>query len=606
MDSTGSVAAVESALERLNKQRETLEQLWASRKLRLDLCLRLRLFERDALEVSSQLELCSRELETNQLASEMSEAEDALCTHNEQFSRIQDSVFQVLLQGQELAQLFESSGVSLMADSQYSAQTRVQVLLEFLNEREMDFADLAEMRRMRLEQNVQLLQLRGSLYLHYNEFRATAKETRDRAKLLIQLADTIVEKGHTHASTIRHWGSAVDKGYKDFTKTHTSGVQVKHRAEALINANHQEAPRVREIADEVTQRWQQLVTCAEERHKLVTASLNFYKTAEQYAYFLSKSVSPSLAETFLKYTARSLQYYGYAGEVGAETRVKGILDRLLSQENRVLECWSHRKKRLDQCQQFVLFERSAQQAIEWIHETGEQYLATHTVLGANQEETERLLAEHNEFRATAKETRDRAKLLIQLADTIVEKGHTHASTIRHWGSAVDKGYKDFTVRMDKYRSQLEHRLGIKSEADTSLDRNSDPSLDMKVPALPLPLNHSKETNEEKRKSARKKEFIMAELLQTERTYVKDLDTCIKVFLQESRSHPNLPPGLVGKHDIIFGNIEEIRDFHRDIFLKELEKYENMPEDLGHCFVTWILTSAIAFFVLQIQFIIQEH
>ncbi|KAI5734693.1 hypothetical protein M8J77_009547 [Diaphorina citri] len=107
-----------------------------------------------------------------------------------------------------------------------------------------------------------------------------------------------------------------------------------------------------------------------------------------------------------------------------------------------------------------------------------------------------------------------------------------------------------------------------------------------VPALPLPLNHSKETNEEKRKSARKKEFIMAELLQTERTYVKDLDTCIKVFLQESRSHPNLPSGLVGKHDIIFGNIEEIRDFHRDIFLKELEKYENMPEDLGHCFVTW--------------------
>lgn len=38
---------------------------------------------------------------------------------------------------------------------------------------------------------------------------------------------------------------------------------------------------IREISEEVTERWQRLVTCAEERHKLVTASLNFYKTAEQ-------------------------------------------------------------------------------------------------------------------------------------------------------------------------------------------------------------------------------------------------------------------------------------------------------------------------------------
>lgn len=51
MDSTGSVAAVESALDRLRQRRAELDELWAARKLRLDLCLRLRIFERDALEV---------------------------------------------------------------------------------------------------------------------------------------------------------------------------------------------------------------------------------------------------------------------------------------------------------------------------------------------------------------------------------------------------------------------------------------------------------------------------------------------------------------------------------------------------------------------------
>ena len=39
-------------------------------------------------------------------------------------------------------------------------------------------------------------------------------------------------------------------------------------------------------------------------------------------------------------------------------------------------------------------------------------------------------------------------------------------------------------------------------------------------------------------------------------------------------------------EVIFGNLEEILAFHREIFLKELEKYESMPEDVGHCFVTW--------------------
>ena len=98
-------------------------------------------------------------------------------------------------------------------------------------------------------------------------------------------------------------------------------------------------------------------------------------------------------------------------------------------------------------------------------------------------------------------------------------------------------------------------------------------------------------------------FIMAELLQTERTYVKDLETCIRCFLEETRNSKNsAPPGLLGRESIIFGNMEEIYRFHCDVFLRELEKYETMPEDVGHCFVTWV--SIILYFIfspLQIIF-----
>ena len=64
-------------------------------------------------------------------------------------------------------------------------------------------------------------------------------------------------------------------------KTHSSAVHVRQRAETLLQTNHFDPASVKDIADSVTNRWQNLVTRAEERHKLVTASLNFYKTAEQ-------------------------------------------------------------------------------------------------------------------------------------------------------------------------------------------------------------------------------------------------------------------------------------------------------------------------------------
>ena len=46
----------------------------------------------------------------------------------------------------------------MAADNQYDAPTRIQVLLEFLHEREMDLEDLAEQKRIKLEQCVSLRQ----------------------------------------------------------------------------------------------------------------------------------------------------------------------------------------------------------------------------------------------------------------------------------------------------------------------------------------------------------------------------------------------------------------------------------------------------------------
>ena len=135
-----------------------------------------------------------------------------------------------------------------------------------------------------------------------------------------------------------------------------------------------------------------------------------------------------------------------------------ILEKLLTQENRVLEYWTSKKKRLDQNQQYVLFERSARQALAWIKEEGDIYLSTHTQVGNNEEETQTLLQEHNSFKEKARETREKVKLLLQLADTLVEKGHAHAPNIKQWVEEVDETYKNFSTRMDKYREKVNKLL----------------------------------------------------------------------------------------------------------------------------------------------------
>lgn len=64
------------------------------------------------------------------------------------------------------------------------------------------------------------------------------------------------------------------------------------------------------------------------------------------------------------------------------------------------------------------------------------------------------------------QTKEKVKLLIQLADSFVEKGHIHATEIRKWVTTVDKHYRDFSLRMGKYRYSLEKALGVNTEVRT--------------------------------------------------------------------------------------------------------------------------------------------
>lgn len=85
----------------------------------------------------------------------------------------------------------------------------------------------------------------------------------------------------------------------------------------------------------------------------------------------------------------------------------------------------------------------------------------------------------------------------------------------------------------------------------------------------------------------KRGHVLTELVETERVYVAELGSIIKGYKMEMTNESMvhlLPAGLIGKSDVLFGNIEEIYHFHGDIFLRDLENCISNTELVALCFV----------------------
>uniref|UniRef100_A0A8C4MRL6 Trio Rho guanine nucleotide exchange factor n=1 Tax=Equus asinus asinus TaxID=83772 RepID=A0A8C4MRL6_EQUAS len=78
-------------------------------------------------------------------------------------------------------------------------------------------------------------------------------------------------------------------------------------------------------------------------------------------------------------------------------------------------------------------------------------------------------------------------------------------------------------------------------------------------------------------------YVLQELVETERDYVRDLGCVVEGYMALMKED-GVPDDMKGKDKIVFGNIHQIYDWHRDFFLGELEKCLEDPEKLGSLFV----------------------
>ncbi|XP_045552271.1 rho guanine nucleotide exchange factor 25 isoform X4 [Salmo salar] len=92
-----------------------------------------------------------------------------------------------------------------------------------------------------------------------------------------------------------------------------------------------------------------------------------------------------------------------------------------------------------------------------------------------------------------------------------------------------------------------------------------------------------DSEEERRSALEKSIYVLKELLETEKLYVEDLGLIVEGYMV-TMTTKGIPDDMKGKDKIVFGNIHQIFDWHKDYFMGELEKCITEPERLAQLFI----------------------
>ncbi|XP_044741332.1 guanine nucleotide exchange factor DBS-like isoform X2 [Chrysoperla carnea] len=101
------------------------------------------------------------------------------------------------------------------------------------------------------------------------------------------------------------------------------------------------------------------------------------------------------------------------------------------------------------------------------------------------------------------------------------------------------------------------------------------------------LNHLTTCENDTDSRGARRGHTLSELLTTEQTYVEELYSILKGYKHELLNEeikPLVPAILSDKIDVLFGNLDELYNFHANIFLRELENCITSMDLVASCFV----------------------
>lgn len=183
-----SIAAVQAGLDKVKAIHGELKELWNAKKLKADLALQFRLFEKDSFNSCKKFEIYGERLRDKLVTNDVAAAENHLRSHNENYSRIQQTAIEIIQRGKELNKIIDSCSFTVLianedgltggkhsedtvdggqqaVGSSQTAGQRMKTILSYMQEEELKFEKLCELNRTHLEQTAQ-----------FNQFELDAKQ----------------------------------------------------------------------------------------------------------------------------------------------------------------------------------------------------------------------------------------------------------------------------------------------------------------------------------------------------------------------------------------------------------------------------------------------
>ncbi|KAF6777147.1 hypothetical protein AHF37_03629 [Paragonimus kellicotti] len=346
----------------------------------------------------------------------------------------------------------------------------------------------------------------------------------------------------------------------------------------------------------------------------VSAYLNqlSVKHAEQKEAFLKACMlARRTSDVFSRYLHR--QSPTTTGRTEVEEKIRKAMSELMAKEQAVLEAWAVRRRRIDDCTYFVNIKRQVEELLTRVQNQshtpsspskGPVTLTGSTQLGSSLIQEVRRACESLESMITASmplspgHTSQLQALLRHLQASLPQPtadtgAKTSANTV---GLDVGTPYPSQTTAINQRKpsglSMVSSRLDIPASRtkrpDVDTDRTSVSSTSSSgtgstgtgagdVFLVSTASAATTGPTQEQRRMIRRRENLLHELIQTERTYIQALEQCLDLYRKSLINPPQflegkVPAGLVGMTDVVFGNMPDIYQFHKHTFEPELGKY----------------------------------